>query len=194
MLSGKSRIGGTNINNFIDLRSIGNLLEISTLNVESLLSQSFKSSNGITTSIWIGSLYVEMMINSTNSKKEISKGFAFKILKIAASFGSRKHVEDLQLGVKSYQKNLNPLKPDMYRSDLKRKEAYISYSNLRVFIYQNKDKQNRLMRIDELHKFSDDTLNDVRTALDDHLKGILMQYLPQTIWRRTNKDRAIAMI
>nr|GEV29095.1 hypothetical protein [Tanacetum cinerariifolium] len=106
----------------------------------------------------------------------------------------QQHVEDLQLGVKSYQKNLNPLKPDMYRSDLKRKEAYISYSNLRVFIYQNKDKQNRLMRIDELHKFSDDTLNDVRTALDDHLKGILMQYLPQTIWRRTNKDRAIAMI
>nr|GEW43415.1 hypothetical protein [Tanacetum cinerariifolium] len=50
------------------------------------------------------------------------------------------------------------------------------------------------MRIDELHKFSDDTLNDVRTALDDHLKGIRMQYLPQTIWRRSDKDRAAAMI
>nr|GEZ78263.1 hypothetical protein [Tanacetum cinerariifolium] len=45
----------------------------------------------------------------------------------------------------------------------------------------NKDKQNRLMRIDELHKFSDGTLNDVRTALDDRLKGIRMKYLPQTI-------------
>nr|GEU65247.1 hypothetical protein [Tanacetum cinerariifolium] len=43
-------------------------------------------------------------------------------------------------------------------------------------------------------KFSDDTLNDVRTALDDHLKGIQMQYLPQTIWRRSDKDRAAAMI
>nr|GEX16737.1 hypothetical protein [Tanacetum cinerariifolium] len=63
---------------------------------------------------------------------------------------------------------------DTYRSDLKRKEAYIAYSNPRGFIYQNKDKQNRLMRIDELHKFSDDTLNDVQTALDDHLKGIRM--------------------
>ncbi|GKE88068.1 hypothetical protein Tco_1565543 [Tanacetum coccineum] len=31
----------------------------------------------------------------------------------------------------------------------------------------NKDKKNRLMCIDELHKFSDGTLNDVRTALDD---------------------------
>nr|GEV83873.1 hypothetical protein [Tanacetum cinerariifolium] len=35
----------------------------------------------------------------------------------------------------------------------------------------NKDKQNRLMRIDELHKFSDRTLTDVHTALDDRLKG-----------------------
>nr|GEV68067.1 hypothetical protein [Tanacetum cinerariifolium] len=39
---------------------------------------------------------------------------------------------------------------------------------------ENKDKQNRLMRIDELHKFSDGTLTDVRTALDDRLKGIRM--------------------
>nr|GFD00148.1 hypothetical protein [Tanacetum cinerariifolium] len=42
----------------------------------------------------------------------------------------------------------------------------------------NKDKHNRLMRIDELHKFSDGTLTDVRTALDDRLKGIRMKYLP----------------
>nr|GEZ55694.1 hypothetical protein [Tanacetum cinerariifolium] len=54
---------------------------------------------------------------------------------------------------------------------LKRKEAYTAYSNPRGFIYQNKDKQNRLMWIDELHKFSDGTLNDVRTTLDDHLKA-----------------------
>nr|GFA11404.1 hypothetical protein [Tanacetum cinerariifolium] len=55
------------------------------------------------------------------------------------------------------------------------------------------DKKNRLMRIDELHKFSDGTLNDVRNALDDRLKGIRMQYLPQTIWRKGDKDRAAAM-
>nr|GEX79709.1 hypothetical protein [Tanacetum cinerariifolium] len=80
-------------------------------------------------------------------------------------------VEDLQLGVESYQKKLNLTKPDTYRSNLKRREAYTVYSNPRGFIYQNKDKKNRLMRIDELHKFSDGTLNDVRTALDDRLKG-----------------------
>nr|GEY03030.1 hypothetical protein [Tanacetum cinerariifolium] len=90
-------------------------------------------------------------------------------------------VEDLQLGVESYQKRLNLTKPDTYRSDLKRREAYTAYSNPRGFIYQIKDKKNRLMRIDELYKFSDGMLNDVLNALDDHLKGIRMQYLPTTI-------------
>nr|GEW67054.1 hypothetical protein [Tanacetum cinerariifolium] len=94
----------------------------------------------------------------------------------------------------AFNKRLNLTKPDTYRSDLKRREAYTAYSNPRGFIYQNKDKKNRLMRIDELYKFSDGTLNDVRNALDDRLKWIRMQYLPQTIWRKGDKDRALAMI
>nr|GEV00494.1 hypothetical protein [Tanacetum cinerariifolium] len=101
---------------------------------------------------------------------------------------------ELQLGVESYQKRLNLTKLDTYRSDLKHKEAYTIYSNPRGFIYQNKDKKNRLMWIDELHKFSEGTLTDVRTALDDRLKGIRMHYLPQTIWRKSDKDRAVALI
>ncbi|GJT34317.1 hypothetical protein Tco_0924736 [Tanacetum coccineum] len=66
-------------------------------------------------------------------------------------------------------------------SDLKRKDSYTAYSIPRGFIYLNKDKKNRLMRIDELHKFSDGTLDDVRTALNDRLKGIRMEYLPKII-------------
>nr|GEV32134.1 hypothetical protein [Tanacetum cinerariifolium] len=50
------------------------------------------------------------------------------------------------------------------------------------------------MRIDKLHKFRDGTLTDVRTALDDYLKWIRMKYLPQSIWRKSDKDRATAMI
>nr|GEU39470.1 hypothetical protein [Tanacetum cinerariifolium] len=102
-------------------------------------------------------------------------------------------VEDLQLGVESYQKKLNLTKLDTYRSNLKRKEAYTAY-NPRGFIYQNKEKQNRLIRIDELHKFCDGMLNDVRIALDDRLKSIRMKYLPQAIWRKSDKERAAAMI
>nr|GEV47508.1 hypothetical protein [Tanacetum cinerariifolium] len=97
-------------------------------------------------------------------------------------------------GCESYQKNLNLTKPDTYCPDLKIKEAYVAYSIPRGFIYQNKDKKNRLVRIDELHKFNDGTLIDVCTALDDRLKGIRMQYLPQSIWRKSDKDRVAAMI
>nr|GEX64521.1 hypothetical protein [Tanacetum cinerariifolium] len=126
----------------------------------------------------------------------VEERFAFNVsLRIfKRSIVIQRRVEDLQLGVKSYQKKLNLTKLDTYRSDLKRKKAYTAYFNLQGFIYQNKDKKNRLMRIDELHKFSDGTLIDVRTALDDRLKGIQMQYLRQSIWRKSDKDRAAAMI
>ncbi|GJU56545.1 hypothetical protein Tco_1230259 [Tanacetum coccineum] len=57
-------------------------------------------------------------------------------------------------------------------------DLQLAYSNPKGFIYHNKDKKNRLMRIDKLHKFSDATLNDVQYALDDILKRIWMEYLP----------------
>ncbi|GKA24207.1 hypothetical protein Tco_0710240 [Tanacetum coccineum] len=107
---------------------------------------------------------------------------------------TKRRVEDLQLGVKSYQKKLNLTKPDTYKSNLRRRDAYTPYSDPRGFIYENKDKKNRLMRIDELHKFSDGTLNDVQTALNDRLKGIRMEYLPQTFLSQRDKANARAMI
>nr|GFA08289.1 hypothetical protein [Tanacetum cinerariifolium] len=101
-----------------------------------------------------------------------------------------RRVEDLQLVVESYQKKLNLTKPDTYRSDLKRKEASTAYSNLRGFIYQNKDKKNRLMRIDELYKFSDGMLTDDRTALDDHAKDEEdYEELGEVCWRKAVRGR-----
>nr|GEV26890.1 retrovirus-related Pol polyprotein from transposon TNT 1-94 [Tanacetum cinerariifolium] len=41
---------------------------------------------------------------------------------------------------------------------------------------------------------NDGTLIDVRNALDDRLKGIRMKYLPQSIWRKSDKDRSTALI
>ncbi|GKC92422.1 hypothetical protein Tco_1157864 [Tanacetum coccineum] len=56
------------------------------------------------------------------------------------------------------------------------------------------NKKNRLMHIDELHKVSDGTLNDVWSSLDDILKRIRMEYLPQTVWRNVDRERAGAII
>ncbi|GJS00655.1 hypothetical protein Tco_0317163 [Tanacetum coccineum] len=51
----------------------------------------------------------------------------------------------------------------------------------------------RLMRADELHKLSDGTLNDVRTALYDISSGIRMEFLPKRKWSRLDKKRARVM-
>nr|GFA68661.1 hypothetical protein [Tanacetum cinerariifolium] len=137
-----------------------------------------------------------LLVQGKLTNLTVKECFAFNVFlqMFTRSIVIQRRVEDLQLGVESYQKKLNLTKPDAYRSDLKRKEAYIAYSNPRGFIYQNKDKQNRLMQIDKLHKFSDGTLTDVHTALYGRFKGIWMKYLPQSIWRKSDKDRAVAMV
>ncbi|GJS63307.1 hypothetical protein Tco_0677871 [Tanacetum coccineum] len=114
-------------------------------------------------------------LTNLNVKERLALNVSLRMF--TRSIVIQRRVEDLQLGVKSYQKKLNLTRPDTYKSDLKRLPTYSAYPNPRGFIYQNKDKKNKLMLIDELHKFSDGTLNDVRTALDDILKRIRIKYL-----------------
>ncbi|GKE07529.1 hypothetical protein Tco_1399547 [Tanacetum coccineum] len=121
-------------------------------------------------------LLVQGKLTNLNVEERLALGVSLRMF--TRSIVLRRYVEDLQLGVESYQKKLNLTRPDTYRSNLKRKSSYTTYSNPRGFLYQNKDKKNRLMRIDKLHKFSDGTLNDVRSALDGILKRIRIEYLP----------------
>nr|GEU92080.1 hypothetical protein [Tanacetum cinerariifolium] len=96
-----------------------------------------------------------LLVQGKLSNLTVKERFAFNVSlrMFTRSIVIQRRVEDLQLGVESYQKRLNVTKPD-----------------------------------------TDGMLNDVRNALDDRLKGIRMQYLPQTIWRKGNKDIAVAMI
>nr|GEX59813.1 hypothetical protein [Tanacetum cinerariifolium] len=55
------------------------------------------------------------------------------------------------------------------------------------------------LKIVELHNCTwigscNGMLTDVRTTLDDRLKRIQMKYLPQTIWRKSDKERATTVI
>ncbi|GKA04833.1 hypothetical protein Tco_0683953 [Tanacetum coccineum] len=54
-------------------------------------------------------------------------------------------------------------------------------------IYQDDIDRNRLMRTDELHKFSDGTHNHVRTSLNYIATGIQMEYLPKRKWTKQDK-------
>ncbi|GJZ13728.1 hypothetical protein Tco_0548958 [Tanacetum coccineum] len=89
--------------------------------------------------------------------------------------------------------DLECLLSDVYmkRSNLRRQDAYTPYSDPRGFIYENKDKKNRLMRIDELHKFSDGTLDDVRDCSYDRLQGNKNEYLPETFCSQRDKAKPV---
>ncbi|GKF15480.1 hypothetical protein Tco_0056942 [Tanacetum coccineum] len=54
-----------------------------------------------------------------------------------------KRVEDLQLGVKIYQKKINVTKPDTTRPDLRKRHPYIPYKDPQGFIYVDDYKRNR---------------------------------------------------
>ncbi|GJS65637.1 hypothetical protein Tco_0680201 [Tanacetum coccineum] len=106
----------------------------------------------------------------------------------------QKRVEDLQLGVKSYQKKINVTKPDTTRPDLRKRHPYTPYKDPQGFIYVDDYKRNRLMRSDELYKFSDGTLTRLLSSLKDITKNIDMKYLPKRRWSTLEKKRAHFMI
>ncbi|GJR09980.1 hypothetical protein Tco_0792632 [Tanacetum coccineum] len=56
--------------------------------------------------------------------------------------------------------------------------------------FNNKDTKNKLMRTDALHKFSDGTLNDVQTTLNDRLKGIRMKAAEELVYDAKEHERA----
>nr|GFC99820.1 hypothetical protein [Tanacetum cinerariifolium] len=106
----------------------------------------------------------------------------------------QRRVKDLQLGVESYQKKHNFTKPDTIRQDLRKRTVYTTYSDPQGVIYVDQNNINKLMCTDELYKFSDGTLDSVRTALHDITSGIRMDYLPKKKWSRIDKRRARVMI
>ncbi|GJW96772.1 hypothetical protein Tco_0178580 [Tanacetum coccineum] len=70
----------------------------------------------------------------------------------------QRRVEDPQLGVKFYQKKLNISKPRTREEDLPRRSLYTTLSNPQRVIYEDKLNRKRVMRSNELYKFSDGTL------------------------------------
>ncbi|GJR94776.1 hypothetical protein Tco_0266950 [Tanacetum coccineum] len=105
-----------------------------------------------------------------------------------------KRVEDLQLGVESYQKKINVTKPQTTISGIRKRDPYTPYQDPQGFIYVDTLRRNRLMRSDKLYKFSDRTLTGLQTSLDDITKNIQMEYLPKRRWSTLEKTRANIMI
>ncbi|GJQ95688.1 hypothetical protein Tco_0006827 [Tanacetum coccineum] len=70
----------------------------------------------------------------------------------------RNRVGDLQLGIESYQTKINLERPNWDAADYYFKEDYTIVPKPRAVVYRDRNNQRKLMRLNELHKFSDGTL------------------------------------
>ncbi|GJR44179.1 hypothetical protein Tco_1312282 [Tanacetum coccineum] len=130
----------------------------------------------------------------TNLSGDDVANFALALRMFTRSLVILKRVEDLQLGVESYQKKINVTKPDTTRPDLRKRQPYTPYKDPQGFIYVDEYKRNRLMRSNELYNFSDGTLTRLLSSLEDITKNIDMEYLPKRRWSTLEKKIAYFMI
>nr|GEV71657.1 uncharacterized mitochondrial protein AtMg00810-like [Tanacetum cinerariifolium] len=98
---------------------------------------------------------------------------------------------DLQLGIESYQTKLNLEQPNWNTSDFLFKEDYTIIYKPRTVIYRDRNEQKKMMRINEVHKFSDGTLTRIRDKLDLMVKDFkLLEYnkgMESRIWSEDDK-------
>nr|GEW86234.1 hypothetical protein [Tanacetum cinerariifolium] len=86
---------------------------------------------------------------------------------------------------KSYQKKLNITKPQKTIPEIKFKESYTPSYDPPGIVYEDLNKQKRVLRADELSKFSDGTLNSVRDEIHHRLLDFHLDYnteMPTRKW------------
>ncbi|GKF14943.1 hypothetical protein Tco_0056405 [Tanacetum coccineum] len=113
-----------------------------------------------------------------------------RLLKCSPKESLLKRVEDVQLGVESYQRKLNLTKPQRTCQHISVKEPYTPNYDPPGIIYEDKSKKKRLMRVDEIHKFCDGTLQSVCKILRERLLNFKFGYnkdMPLREW--TTKDK-----
>ncbi|GKC88149.1 hypothetical protein Tco_1148798 [Tanacetum coccineum] len=93
-----------------------------------------------------------------------------------------KRVEDLKLGVESYQKKLNITRPETFRSDISKRTPYTAYRNPQGIIYVDKFKRNRM---DYLPKRRWSTLEKQRSRI--MIKAIYKLQLERRLMRNLEK-------
>ncbi|GKD48431.1 hypothetical protein Tco_1277407 [Tanacetum coccineum] len=109
----------------------------------------------------------------------------------------KRRVEDLQLGVESYQKKFNITKPQKTFPKIEFKEPYTpSYDPPRI-IYEDLNKQIRVLQADELYKFLDGTLKYVRYEIHHRVLDFRLDYnpkMPKRKWTAIDCKRSGLMI
>nr|GEV71692.1 ribonuclease H-like domain-containing protein [Tanacetum cinerariifolium] len=89
----------------------------------------------------------------------------------------RQRVEDFQLGIESYQKQLNLTKPGWDAKCFEYKHDYTIIDSPCVIVFPIGNNKWKIMRFNEIYKFSDGTLTNIMEALDFKVKEYKRKYV-----------------
>nr|GEY73585.1 hypothetical protein [Tanacetum cinerariifolium] len=110
----------------------------------------------------------------------------------------RQCLEDFQLGIKSYQTQLNLTKPQWDATGFEYKHNYTVIDSPRAVMFRDKYGVQMLMRFNEIHKYSDGTLQQIDEALDYRDKEFRINRinpgLNTRFWTKKDIDRCKAFI
>nr|GEU64434.1 ribonuclease H-like domain-containing protein [Tanacetum cinerariifolium] len=110
----------------------------------------------------------------------------------------RQRVEDFQLGIESYQTQLNLTKPQWDATGFEYKHDYTVIDSPRAVIFRDKYGVQMMMRFNEIHKFSDGTLRQIDEALDYRVKEFrnnrINPGLNTRFWTRKDVNRCKAFM
>ncbi|GKD17743.1 hypothetical protein Tco_1206901 [Tanacetum coccineum] len=140
-------------------------------------------------------LVVQNKLNNLDGNEVVHLAVALRMFVQMTVIQAR--VEDLQLGVESYQKKLNLTRPKTQDLDMTRRTAYATLKDPQGVIYADKLKRKRFMRTDELHKFNDGTLISVRDELHQMLSSLRLGYntvMKRRKWTELDQQRTRLMI
>ncbi|GJX01926.1 hypothetical protein Tco_0185839 [Tanacetum coccineum] len=122
-----------------------------------------------------------------------------KILTIAVNLWTRnlvirQRVEDFQLGIESYQTQVNLTKPRWDATGFEFKHDISVIDSLRAVTFRDKYGVQMIMRFNEIYKFSDGTLQQIDKALDYRVKEFKVNRmnpgLDTRFWTRKDVERS----
>nr|GEV69907.1 hypothetical protein [Tanacetum cinerariifolium] len=106
----------------------------------------------------------------------------------------RQRVKDFQLGIESYQNQLNFTKPRWDATGFEYKHDFMVIDSQRAVTFRGKYEVQMIMRFNEIHKFSDDTLHQIDEALDYQVKEFKVNRMNPGLnirfWTRKYIDRS----
>ncbi|GJW74771.1 hypothetical protein Tco_0134141 [Tanacetum coccineum] len=106
----------------------------------------------------------------------------------------KQRVEDFQLGIESYQTQLNLTKPRWDATGFEFKHDFTVIDSPRAVTFRDNYRVQMIMRFNEIHKFSDGTLQQIDEALDYRVKEFKVNRMNSGLntrfWTRKDVDRS----